>query len=307
MTPVKFRSLRRPATAVAAFLLLLVLVLPAAAKEQRAFGQGRLFEVTAKGEPPSYVFGTMHATNPEVLALPTPVTRAFSTSLRVVLEMVFTPEIEARLGEAMLLRDGRTLAAVVGPEIYAKLMKRAAVYGFQPQVINRFKPWAANLLFSVPVTEMNRNASGTLALDRSLQQAADARGVPVYGLESLKEQVTAFSEMSERDQIDGLSLTLDLNPEIDAIFADMKKAYLAGDLDRLHAMSMSMYSAQETHLAQQFEKQFITMRNKRMVERMERHLKQGGAFVGVGALHLSGEEGILRLLQKRGFTVKRAY
>ncbi len=72
-------------------------------------------------------------------------------------------------------------------------------------------------------------------------------------------------------------------------------------------MSMSMYSAQETHLAQQFEKQFITMRNKRMVERMERHLKQGGAFVAVGALHLSGEEGVLRLLQKRGFTVKKAY
>lgn len=49
------------------------------------------------------------------------------------------------------------------------------------------------------------------------------------------------------------------------------------------------------------------MRNRRMVERMARHVNQGGAFVAVGALHLSGENGILRLLEKRGYKVSRVY
>ena len=290
-----------------AFLLFVVLVVPAQAKEQRPYGQGRLFKVTAAGIPPSYVFGTMHSTDPEVLALPPPIARAFGSSARLVLEMVFTPEIESSMGETMLLRDGRTLDGIVGPKIYGELLKRAASYGLPAQQLNRFQPWAASLIFSVPVAELNRSAAGVLALDRTLQQAADARGVPVYGLESMKEQIDALSDASERDQIDGLRLTLDLNPEIDAAFAEMKEAYLAGNLDRLHAMAMSMFPDKDGRLAEQFEKDFIEKRNKRMADRMVRHLKQGNAFVAVGALHLSGDQGILRLLERRGYSIAKVY
>jgi uncharacterized protein YbaP (TraB family) len=293
--------------AFSAFLLLVVLVLPVQAKEQRLHGQGRLFKVTAAGISPSYVFGTMHSTDPEILVLPPPVARAFDSSLRLVLEMVFTPEIEAHMNEGMLLRDGRTLAGIVGPTIYGDLLKRAAAYGLPAQQMNQFQPWAASLIFSVPVAEIDRGAAGVLELDRSLQRAADARGVPVYGLESLKEQIELFSSGSERDQIDGLRLTLDLNPEIDTTFAEMKEAYLAGDLDRLHAMAMSMFSEKDARLAEQFEKQFIEIRNKRMASRMARHIKQGSAFVAVGALHLSGDKGILRLLETRGYIVTKVY
>lgn len=291
---------------LAALLFIPTLVLPAAAKEQRVHAQGRLFEVGAAGVPPSHVFGTMHVTDPEVLRLPQPVVRAFDDSTRLVLELLFTPEVEARMTEAMLLKDGRTLADVVGPELYDKLLRRAAAYGLQAQQVNRFRPWAAALIFSLPVEELDRSASGILALDRALQATADARGIQVFGLETLDEQVAAFGDMSEADQIATLRLTLDLNPKIDALFAEMKQAYLAGDLARLHAMTLSMMG-NDPHLSAVFEERFIEMRNRRMVERMTRHLKQGGAFVAVGALHISGESGILRLLEKRGFTVKRAY
>ena len=36
-----------------------------------------------------------------------------------------------------------------------------------------------------------------------------------------------------------------------------------------------------------------------------KHLDAGGAFIAVGALHLSGENGLLHLLEKKGYTVKR--
>ena len=42
-----------------------------------------------------------------------------------------------------------------------------------------------------------------------------------------------------------------------------------------------------------------------MVKRMARHLKRGQGIFRRGALHLSGEEGILQLLQKKGHKVKR--
>lgn len=306
MTRLHLFSRRGIAAVLGGLLLFLALGLPAAGKEQRVHGQGRLFEVTAAGVSPSYVFATMHATDPEVLYIPPPVARAFDASTRVLLELVATPEIEARMAEAMLLPAGRTLAEIVGPEIHAKLLRRSAVYGLPAQHMNRFRPWAAALVFSVPVAELDRTASGVMALDRSLQKAADERGLKVFGLETLDEQIAAFGDMPESEQIASLGLTLDLNPKIDALFAEMKQAYLAGDLDKLHAMSLSMLGY-NVDLVESFEKRFIEQRNRRMVERMARHVHQGSAFVAVGALHLSGENGILRLLEKRGYKVSRVY
>lgn len=51
----------------------------------------------------------------------------------------------------------------------------------------------------------------------------------------------------------------------------------------------------------------VSGRNRIMVERMDRHLQAGHAFIAVGAAHLPGEQGILRLLELRGFEVTRIY
>ena len=40
-----------------------------------------------------------------------------------------------------------------------------------------------------------------------------------------------------------------------------------------------------------------------MVERLQTYLEQGNVFVAVGALHLAGENSLLRLLEARGYTV----
>jgi hypothetical protein len=307
MTQPFFAGRPRLAAILCGALILVALVLPVAAKEPRVHGQGRLFMVAAKGIVPSYVFATMHATDPDVLRLPTPIARAFGGSTRLVLELVFTPEVEARLGESMLLTDGRRLSEIVGAELYSKLLRRAALYGIPAEHANRFRPWAAALIFSIPLEEMDRKAAGTIMLDRALQQSADARGVPVYGLETLDEQVAAFGDMSERDQVESLRLAIALNPELAVLFAEMKQAYLAGDLDRLHAMSVTMFSGRDAALGALFEKRFIDFRNERMVNRLALHVKRGGAFVAVGALHLSGEKGILKLLENRGYTVTKSY
>lgn len=301
-----FLRFRQASVVAVAFLTVaLFVVLPAAAKEGRLHGQGRLFEVGAAGVVPSYVFGTMHSTDPQVLKLPTAAMRAFDKSTRLVLEIVFAPENEQRLQRAMVLDDGRTLSGIIGPKLFSRLMARAGIYGLPAQHVNRLKPWAIGLMLSLPLAEVARSAAGAVPLDMALEKTADNRGIPVYGLETIDEQVAALSDFTEKDQIAALRMTVELNPQIDALFAEMKQAYLAGDLDRLHRMSRSLYSGSEERLAELFEKRMIEIRNRRMANRLARHVKHGGAFVAIGALHLSGNEGVLHLLELRGYTVKR--
>jgi uncharacterized protein YbaP (TraB family) len=40
---------------------------------------------------------------------------------------------------------------------------------------------------------------------------------------------------------------------------------------------------------------------------MQPQLAAGGAFVALGALHLYGEQGVLRLLERQGWRVIRIY
>ena len=42
-----------------------------------------------------------------------------------------------------------------------------------------------------------------------------------------------------------------------------------------------------------------------MAEGSKPHLEKGNAFIAVGALHLPGEEGLIELIRKQGYTVTR--
>ena len=67
--------------------------------------------------------------------------------------------------------------------------------------LQRFKPWALYLMFSVPPSEQQRKAKGKKALDFALQTRARDFGVPVYGLESLDEQLALFDGLSDEVQV----------------------------------------------------------------------------------------------------------
>jgi uncharacterized protein YbaP (TraB family) len=57
--------------------------------------------------------------------------------------------------------------------------------------------------------------------------------------------------------------------------------------------------------AADFEHRLIDQRNVRMVDRMASRVDRGGVFIAIGAGHLGGERGVLALLERRGYAVKR--
>ena len=287
--------------------LVLSLVLPGTvlASQDRVYGEGRLWRVEKPGMAPSHVFGTMHTSDAQVVDLPAEVSEAFKASERVVLELVLSPEAGMEMAQTMILTDGRTLPDVIGDERFKKVLEGARRYGLPAAQMQFFKPWAVMTFFSLPPSELKREAAGHQPLDQMLQSEAQAAGVPVHGLESAGEQLSVFTQMSEADQVALLDVALALNPRIDTLFQDMKAAYLAGDLNRLHEMSQEQSAGADPRLVKLFQDKLIDNRNQLMVDRMQEYLEAGDAFVAVGALHLSGDDGILRLLEQNGYSVER--
>jgi uncharacterized protein YbaP (TraB family) len=260
------------------------------------YGQGLLWRVDGTDAPPSHVFGTAHSKDPRITRLAKPVAAAFETATSLAIEIVRTPEVDSAIGRAMKIPGG-DVERLVGPERFERIRAAGSRYGPRPDALRQLKPWALYLLFSLPPAEIR---DSTPALDFVLQESAEARGIPVYGLETVQEQLAMFDDLAPDRQVALLDAALAENRRIDCWWQALKDVYLARELGFYILLT-------EQRTAIEDDAYRVAERNLRMVERMAHRLAAGGAFVAVGALHLPGERGILNLLAARGYRISRVY
>lgn len=284
-----------------AALVAVLLLVPAPAVAQR-YDQGLLWRVETPAGA-GHVFGTIHVEDPRVTDLPHPVARAFDESRSVTIELSLEPGNVMALASRMVLQDGRDLAGIAGPELFGKAAAMTAKLGLPEQALLLFKPWAAALLLMVPQQDPEK------VLDVVLARRAAAQGKPVHELETVMEQADVFDGMAETDQVALLRYAVENRQDVARTTGELVKAWLARDLAAMWRISQEgVGAAAETRrLNEVFLQRVLVARNGRMAERMDARLKEGGAFVAVGALHLYGADGVLALLQKRGWHVYRVY
>lgn len=262
---------------------------------------GLLWELSKPDIEPAYLFGTIHSEDPEVLQLPQPVQQAIDRCNTVVLEMLLDAEAMMYSSTAMLMMDGRMLSDIIGKPLFRQTASAIRSRGIQELVLERMKPWAAAVILSMPASETG------LVLDMMLYQSALEQGKSVHGLETVEEQLNVFEALSEKDQVLLLQDAVENFPELDALHAELLEAYKQRDLAGLMALGEAAMQAGDQQLADEFQQHLVVDRNHRMLDRMQVYLRQGEVFIAVGALHLPGEEGLLKLLEQQGFTVRRLY
>ena len=274
------------------FMLVLIALLlaPLSIAAPAPYTQGLLWKIERTGQAPSYLFGTIHSEDSRVLTLPAPVQSAFDKAQRFVMEAVLDASAMQAMFGAMMFTDGRTLQQTVSVASYQKTVAAMAGYGLPEEALQLMKPWAVAVTLSMPKPKTGQ------VLDLVLMRKATEQGKQTAGLESVEEQLSIFDQLSLREQAIMLEDTLKHLPEMEKIFADLHAAYLARDLARLVQISDGMMAKGNRELGQKVMKQLVDVRNRRMVERMEAHLKPGNAFIAIGALHLPGEVGVLNLL-----------
>lgn len=266
------------------------------------FDKGLLWKIERSGAPPSYLFGTMHSDDPQVVQLAGPVRKAFERAQGLTLEIVLDPEALMSMTTSLMLADGSTLEQHVGPDLYRRTVRALGKQGIPELLVTGMKPWAAAITLMTPP-----DTTG-LVLDHVLYQQALAAGKPVDGLETVAEQMDIFDRLlSPQDQVKLLRETLDQLPQIDTMLEELRKAWLDRDLARLTEINESSMASGDPELAARFNRSVILERNHRMAERLRSRLRRGNWFIAVGALHLPGKEGLLNLLSEQGYRVTRVY
>ena len=259
------------------------------------FGQGLLWRVSKPGLPVSHVFGTIHVAERHVSAQLDQVSGVLTGSEVFVMEAVFDPDGMETLRKMMFFEGDIQLSEVISADLYARTLAILRPYHLSERDIAVMKPWAAYLTMSYP-------ADMGVILDQRLLQLATSANISVGGLETLEEQGQLFNSFSRADQVRLLTDAVCHRELMVRDFAEMIALYTAGDLAGLSAYGQR-YSFEDNTLYETLTDKLLSRRNRLMVDRMQAVLTGGNAFIAVGALHLPGEEGVLALLQQRGFDI----
>ena len=260
-------------------------------------GQGLLWRVTGAAAGASYVLGTMHIAEARVMQVVDVIQQQFAASPLFAMEVVLDGAAMQKLGVAMFYADGRRLSKEVGAPLFASIARHLTDYGIPSALAENMKPWAAFITLSMPL------GASAPPLDMQLMNAARQAGKQVVGLESVDEQLAVFDGVPDTDQIAMLRDVACHYQVFQQELAEMVDAYVARDLAALVEQSERYDSAGK----EAFMDKLLYQRNVRMAERMVPLLAVGHAFIAVGALHLPGERGVLRLLERHGYRVEAVY
>ncbi|TGQ43810.1 MULTISPECIES: TraB/GumN family protein [unclassified Mesorhizobium] len=274
-------------------------------------GKGLLWKLEKPGQKPSFLFGTMHMTDPRVTTLPVAAQKAFDAADTIVIETTEVLDqqkmMTAILKEPglMMFTDNTTLSSLLSPDDAMAVNKALDARGIPPATVAKMKPWMLSAMVALPACELARKAGGAPVLDIKLAEDAKASGKAVEGLETVADQLRAMASLPLAFHMKGLVDTLKLGDRMNDINETMIVLYQRGDTGMFWPLFRSVLPGDEDDPAgyAAFEETMITSRNKVMVDHAKPILARGNAFMAVGALHLPGSEGLVEDFRKAGYIV----
>jgi uncharacterized protein YbaP (TraB family) len=160
-------------------------------------------------------------------------------------------------------------------------------------VMTKMKPFVAVQL----ATQMHFFGK-TESYELTLDELAKKNEIPVKGLETVEEQMSLFDGLSRKEQSE-MVMEIVRNPKEQYESTEkMEQLYVRQQVDSLY---MQIVNSEGTIAAENA--RFIDDRNIRWVPMIEESIRQKRSFIAVGAGHLGGPNGVIRLLQRRGYTL----
>ena len=238
-----------------------------------------------KGGTVVWLYGTIHDAGLD--AVPKSARDAFEASPRLISELgEATPDPDV-LRKHARIASGNGIDQLLPTDDWWEL--RDALLGkVKEDELRRAKPWYAMSL----LTNHLGPTKGP-SMDTQFAERAGELGKPVEALEDWEEQLAALDTAVG---ISDLQEAIHARKTMRCDLAKLINAYRASDTPTMEALL----------LPQRTRDMLLTPRNKKWLPAIEASFAQGGAFVAVGLGHMLGNDGLVAMLQRAGYTVERA-
>lgn len=277
---------------------------------------GLLWRIDAPDVPaPSYLFGTIHLIDAEDFLLSDSLMAALNRVDEVYFEIdpgaMQDPMAMMPLIQSAMMPAGETLKDYVTDEEYARIGTHFQEMGLPMMFLERIKPMFLSILAATdpgdmqgmmgggnPMEGMQGEDAKIKSYELELSAIADQLEKPVKGLETMAFQMSLFDSIPYDAQAKMLVDAVDHpDTEEDALSA-ITEVYVAGDIDAVYAMSVD----EEGGVAG-YEAMLLTNRNRNWVAPIKESVAERPSLFAVGAGHLGGPEGVVKLLRAEGYTL----
>ena len=247
----------------------------------------------------SYLYGTMHTQDERAFQFKDGVMDAFNQAEIYAMELNMDSVDQAALLSELIMDSTYSLKTLLTADEYTVVSDffrdslGQALFMFE-----KMQP-----LFTAQMVSLrDLEAQQTDALDIYFFKEAKKQKKQTIGLEKTMEQINAFSSIPYELQAKGLvDAVTDYGKEGELDMDAMMNYYVEGNLDKL--LEMTTKDEKDEEMSKIFNDIFLVKRNYNMADRAEPFIKKGSTFIAVGAAHLPGKEGIIKLLRKKGYKV----
>lgn len=252
------------------------------------------------------ILGSVHFLRAEDAPLPEAIARVYADADVIVFEVdlgrLDPLEIQSVLARLALDADGRDLEDILGHQDYRTAAQLAAGVDIDLNTLRPYEPWYAALQIT-QLRLLQLGFDGSFGVETQMTLKAVADGKPIVGLESLEEQFGALDSLPATAQRVFLMQTLEdagtISEELDTIV----EAWKAGDMATLEQTLMAGLEDQQA-----LRESVLVQRNRNWTRQIIGFTKQSRDYlIIVGALHLVGEDSVIRMLEEAGISSRRIH
>ncbi len=270
----------------------------ATVKKPVASSNTLLWKITGNGlKKPSYIFGTMHLLCADDAKLSPNLKTAINESEQIYFE-IDMDDFSQLIGTIKYIRmnDNVKLSDLLTKEEYARIKmyfeKNPAVIPFA--MMERFKPFMLTSLLS----ESGMGCEKTNGMEMTILEEAKKGEKEIKGLETTEFQASLFDSIPYDKQAKELLNYIDSIDKYKKSTEELLQVYKKQDLKKMMELTTKSESGIENYL-----ELLLYSRNRHWMGDLNWILRAKPTLIAVGAGHLPGEEGMLNLLKKAGFTL----
>lgn len=257
------------------------------------------------------VVGTIHIPDPRLDAYVERVRPALDAADLLILEASQDAEagvqaLATQKPELFFITEGPTLIELLGDEDWARVSDQLQTMGIPGFFAAQFQPWYLSLTLALPPCAMTAMLTGEAGLDRRLELIANENGTDLATLDDIETVLRIFADEPLEDQLNGLRITLETQTD-PAATSTMIESYFdervreSWEFGRLFLEQAGVENGAE--MFEDLNASLLVGRNMEWEPKIAALVEGKDVVLAVGAAHLSGEDGVLRALERAGYTL----
>jgi len=288
----------------------------ATAAGQSPFAEGNFWRAS-RGKQVIHLVGTYHLPDPRHSHLLARAAPLLEPGTRLLVEA--GPEEETRLKaelmrrpEFMFLTEGPTLPELLGEADWQAVAAEMRARGVPPFVASKFRPWYMAMMLGIPPCALDSVKAGDKGLDHQLIALAQERGLQVQALEPFDTLFSIFGGLPMDEELDMIRAALLLAARPEDMTVTLANAYFDARAREVWEFALLQSLALPGMDAAEVQRQFdlmetvlMTTRNRAWIPVLVKAASGAPVLAAFGALHLSGKDGVLALLEAEGFALQR--